>query len=776
MDMIYTFWNDILGVPVGLAEDWFNFNASPTMATGLRAFFLIALLFFFYEIYTRLQTMRRNRRLRDMEEQIIPEQGLAKDQSFGQSLEAVHAPEQTVAALKRRKQWTQAGEIYASINRHKDAAKMFQKGRDPRRAAMEWAKAGKTLKAARILEKSKDFATAARFYDEKGAYIKAAKAYARFNDLPNTASAYAKAKKYGDASATFQTYFQTAADEPAKQADAADKCYAMLRDPGAQSKIPPTDLNALKLAVAQRFEAVQRLDLAASLYVEAGTHGRAGEIYSKLGKLEQGAAAFRAAGMNKEAMELAARHYESKGAWLDAGKAYEQAENWKRSGDCYSKALNPVLAAKSYERAGEYFGAGFALAHANKWAEAIPLLQRVREDDKNFNTSRALLGRCFFELKDYERCAATLDNHLTNERVRANNVEDFWMLALAYEQLGELDKSKNYLLKIQTVNVGFRDVAQRLSNVESRISMLGPHGGKAPMASQGGAPVSKDSAAVMTMVGNSVGDRYKLERELGRGGMGVVYLARDSQLDRPVALKFLGSLVDDSDEYRQRFLREAKAAAKVSHPNIVAIYEVSMLEGRAYIAMEYVEGMSLYKHLVKKGKLEVREAINIIAQACSALDAVHAAGIVHRDIKPDNIVLARGGLVKVMDFGLAKTQNNRLTGANMIMGTPSYMSPEQTRGEDADSRSDIYAIGLVLHELLTGQLVFGDGNVLRRQQEEIPKRPGELVEGIPPLLDQIVMKCVAKKKEERFQTASELAAYLRQVVQTTRNQTDAAPA
>jgi len=245
--------------------------------------------------------------------------------------------------------------------------------------------------------------------------------------------------------------------------------------------------------------------------------------------------------------------------------------------------------------------------------------------------------------------------------------------------------------------------------------------------------------------------------------MGVVYLARDTQLDRPVALKFLGTLLDGSEEYRKRFLREARAAAKVSHPNIVSIYDICDTEGRAYIAMEYIEGMDLHRYVRRKERLEPREAVNIVMQACSALQAVHDAGIVHRDIKPDNIVVARGGLVKLMDFGLAKGADMRLTSPNMVMGTPCYMSPEQCRGEDVDARSDIYALGLVLHEALTGQTVFADGDVLQRQQTETPRRPGEIVAGIPELLDQIVMKCIAKAADERFQTARELAANLRQV-------------
>jgi serine/threonine-protein kinase len=221
--------------------------------------------------------------------------------------------------------------------------------------------------------------------------------------------------------------------------------------------------------------------------------------------------------------------------------------------------------------------------------------------------------------------------------------------------------------------------------------------------------------------------------------------------------------MDDSEEYRKRFMREAKVAARVNHPNIISIYDISATLGRAHIVMEYVQGPSLARYIREKGKLGPREAINMFLQACSALDAVHRAGIVHRDIKPDNILIAKGGLVKLTDFGLAKAETSRITAANVIMGTPAYMSPEQSRGIDVDARSDIYSMGLVLHEMLTGKPVFIGADIIERQQYEIPAAPGAIVEGIPEMLDEVVMKCIAKNAHDRFQVVSELVETLRRV-------------
>jgi len=264
------------------------------------------------------------------------------------------------------------------------------------------------------------------------------------------------------------------------------------------------------------------------------------------------------------------------------------------------------------------------------------------------------------------------------------------------------------------------------------------------------------------VIGRTV-SHYTIVEQLGRGGMGVVYLARDKQLDRPVALKFLGSLVDGSEEYRKRFEREARAAAKVNHPNIISIYDISSEQGKAYIAMEYVEGPNLHRYIAQKGALPAREAVNLIRQACSALQAVHEAGVVHRDIKPDNILVAKGGLAKLTDFGLAKGDGTRLTAANAVLGTPSYMAPEQVMGKEADARSDIYSLGLVLYEALTGKTAFLGKNVLERQKSEMPPAPGTIADAIPGPLDALVMKCIAKDPVQRYQSAGDLLNALKEV-------------
>jgi tetratricopeptide (TPR) repeat protein/predicted Ser/Thr protein kinase len=772
MEIFRWYWDQFLGAFVRMLAQWFNSGElfGPWVVTGLKIALTILLLLAIYEIYLFFMRWNRRRKLRkeDFLEGTKATVYGKDDSAHMQTLNATKDLEGTIEPLKREKRYDRVAEVYASLNQPKLAAKWYRKAGDKPKAAIELAKAGYTVKAARMLERTGDFATAARFYEDKGRHKDAARAHEKAGNLAASAASFAAAGKVAEACQGFRKIFEQRQGDPAGRLRAADACYALLQDAKATAKLDGKLRQVLLHGVACQFEEAQRLDMAAELFRKAGDPARAGDIYRRLGRLNEAVQCLRAAGREREATLVTAQHFEDQRQWKEAAEAYAHAQEWRKAGDNFSKAMDAVRAADCYARAKEFFGAGFALIHGKKWESAIPHFQQVPEDHANYAESRALLGRCFYELHDYERCTATLENYLTGERVRTSNIDYFWMLALAYEQLGDLEKSRGILLKIQTVNVGFRDVRSRLSNIDSRISMMASPS-KANMASDPGAETNMsqrrpdESTQIMSVVDNAVGTRYHMEKELGRGGMGVVYLARDTQLDRPIALKFLGTLLDDSDEFRQRFVREARTAAKVNHPNIVSIYDVSDTAGKAYIAMEYVDGVNMARYLSKKGRLEPREAISHITQVLSALQAVHEVGIVHRDIKPENIVLAKGGLVKLMDFGLAKGGGQRLTAADTVMGTPSYMAPEQCRGQDVDHRADLYAVGLVLHEMLTGKIVFGDGDILLRQISEVPEPPGKLIEGLPVLLDQVVMKSIAKKADERFASAREFAGYLRQV-------------
>jgi beta-lactam-binding protein with PASTA domain len=257
-----------------------------------------------------------------------------------------------------------------------------------------------------------------------------------------------------------------------------------------------------------------------------------------------------------------------------------------------------------------------------------------------------------------------------------------------------------------------------------------------------------------------VGGRYRVVRKLGGGGMADVYLCEDLTLGRHVALKVLLQRYLDDPTFVERFRREAKAAAGLNQQNLVSIYDWGEVDGTYYIVMEYVEGETLKDLIRRRGRLSGNEAVAVTLQLLAAVEFAHHSGIVHRDIKPQNVMLDRGGTVKVMDFGIARAGDSGMTEAGSILGTAQYLAPEQAKGHQVDERSDLYSVGVVLYEMLTGTVPFkGDSavTVALKHVNEIPREPAELVPGMPYALNQIVLKAMAKDPADRYQTAAEFA-------------------
>jgi serine/threonine-protein kinase len=263
-----------------------------------------------------------------------------------------------------------------------------------------------------------------------------------------------------------------------------------------------------------------------------------------------------------------------------------------------------------------------------------------------------------------------------------------------------------------------------------------------------------------------IAGKYRVLEEIGHGGMGVVYRAEDLKLRRLVALKFLPPHLVDAPELEERFLVEARAAAALSHPNICVVHEIGEIEGRPYIAMEYVEGETL-RERIRRGPPTVEEALAIATQVASGLGETHGKGILHRDIKSANIMVTGKGQAKVMDFGLAKLRGaSSLTRSHTTLGTVAYMSPEQARGEDLDGRTDIWSLGVVLYEMLTGELPFrGDHEqtVIHSILHSEPRPPSRVRAGLPSGVDEVVGRALAKEAAERYATMEELRADLEAV-------------
>ena len=261
------------------------------------------------------------------------------------------------------------------------------------------------------------------------------------------------------------------------------------------------------------------------------------------------------------------------------------------------------------------------------------------------------------------------------------------------------------------------------------------------------------------LTGTLVADRYRLERKLGSGGMADVWLAEDQELGRHVAVKILHERYANDEQFVERFRREATHAAGLSHPNIVSIYDRGVADGSYYIVMEYIEGRTLKELIVTRGPCPIPVAISYTRQILAALRYAHKNGIIHRDIKPHNVIVDREGRVKVADFGIARAGASEMTEAGSIVGTAQYLSPEQARGAPVDESSDLYSTGIVLYELLTGTVPFTGETpveIAMKHLSQTPEAPSARRPDIPHDLDLVVLRTLAKEPAERYRTAAEL--------------------
>jgi CHASE2 domain-containing sensor protein/tRNA A-37 threonylcarbamoyl transferase component Bud32 len=337
-------------------------------------------------------------------------------------------------------------------------------------------------------------------------------------------------------------------------------------------------------------------------------------------------------------------------------------------------------------------------------------------------------------------------------------------LGLDYERKRMINKAVSVYEYILQLDNTFRKLNERIPKLRKLIgplSMAGQDGKK-----QAGKIVVSDDLGVKPTVG-----RYEIIDELGQGAMGIVYKAKDPRINRLLAIKTI-RFADEFEEekladVKGRFLREAEIAGKLSHRSVVSIYDVGEDYDLTYMAMEFLEGENLQKHCRKGNLLPLRKILFIVGETASALNYAHSNGVIHRDIKPANIMLLKDGKIKVTDFGIAKAVSSSETKSGIILGTPNYMSPEQINGQKIDGRSDIFSLGVVFYELLTGQLPF-HGKTLTNLFYQITQgkhpSPRSINPNVPKPCEQIIDKALTKNPENRFQDADEFAKYLRLLI------------
>jgi len=466
---------------------------------------------------------------------------------------------------------------------------------------------------------------------------------------------------------------------------------------------------------AEQLENAERWREAAALRSLLGHHERAGWLFERAGDREQ-----------------AAMCYAAGESWARAARIWVEVEAWSKAADCFERAGDARGRIDALERAGDLFRAAALASEIDERARAIRLLQQIGPQDPDFGRAGELLALAFEQEGHHDLAARALERRLELLAPGESSPEIELHLAELLEETQDYGRALEVLQALREREPTYPSVASRIESLRKKLS--------APVrtaAFESFSPPPGATAYVAT-------ERYEILEEIGRGGMGVVYKARDRRLGRIVALKRMPESLRDHPAAVALFLGEAQAAARMNHPNIVMLYDADQERGAFFITMEYLEGLPLSAILKERGRLGPRGTARLGIQVCAGLQYAHDQGIVHRDIKTANLFLTRDRKLKIMDFGLAKIlEAVRDRSATIIAGTPDYMAPEQSAGRVSDGRTDLYALGVTLFELSTGRIPFREGDVARQHREAtrpdpragIPDYPNELARLILSMMD-----------------------------------------
>ncbi len=634
--------------------------------------------------------------------------------------------------------WQRFAQHVVEAGRPEEAIEAFLRGDDTRRA----------LRAAEIAVDAARPLTPTQV----DAALRAARAEKRPSEGARIAAAAGRFAQAGD--------LFLAADRSDAAADAFRRAGDMMR--AAEALRLGGRTTESSMLRARHLADTGKLEQAAAEYDTAGMRVEAAEVMARLGKVNEAVARFRAAGEPTRAAETAREH----GDHATAARLFAESGDWEEAGVSWRAAGRPVEAAVCFERAGDLEEALATLEDTQAVEQQARLLARVGRVEEAFarlyesgrgEAAWALLSRHagtfpslapqlealaerFAEQGEITTAISAVQRATAGLPVSRETLPALYVQASLLERHGDLRAADAVWRSILAFDYAYRDAAQRLRQLSERRGVE---------ESSGTRPAVADAT-----------DRYILEEELGRGGMGVVYRARDTRLHRVIAIKILHPHQHTEDALR-RFEREARSAAALSHPGIVHVYDFDRGFGSTFIAMELVSGQDL-NQLLRSEPAFVRSSLpDLLDQIADAVAYAHARQVVHRDLKPANMVLADRLRVKILDFGIARRLDDVDQSSTGATGTPFYMAPEQIVGEDPDTRTDIYSLGVTFFQLATGMLPFAAGNVLRAHLEQPPPDPRSLAPGLSEPVSHLILDCLAKEPDQRPRDGTALLERLR---------------
>jgi eukaryotic-like serine/threonine-protein kinase len=681
-----------------------------------------------------------------------------------------------------------AAEIRHDQNRFVDSAELYAKAGKPESAGAIYAQQEKWELAAEAYVVAGNLSVAAEMYEKAGNDRRAAQCYRKCDFPRYAAKAYIRCEDWLLAAECLEQVLLEEGRGVAGDAQKHAEHMKLVRMAGnlyerggrMDRALDVLAKNGAFVPAAEIAEKTGKLERAAELFLEGRDPERAAAAFEKVGQGERAARILADLHRDRGNGEEAARQFERAGEWMEAGDLYRSVELFDKAAECYERFGDTALAAEmfalagdreraatNYERAGRYSDAAelFALAgdtareadlldkageglragqihfEAGRIDEAIGALQKVGAENAEFTGAAALLGRIFRDREQYPLAIAKLREALGSREIDRKTLDAFFCLATVHEANGDWREAVELYEKVLAFDYNHEDTAARLERARTQLAA--------------------EAAPTTPAALSGTSGRYVIRGTLGRGGMGIVYKADDTVLDRTVALKVLPESLKENTQALKNFLREAKSAAQLNHPNIVTVYDAGEQDGVYYIAMEYVDGNTLKDIIKRRGKIAPKGIVHVLSQMCEALAFAHEKKIVHRDVKTANTMWTKDRKAKIMDFGLAKVIEEVRNHTTVVSGTPFYMSPEQTLGKNVDQRSDLYSLGVSVFEMATGTLPFTEGNLPYHHVHTPPPHPHDLEPELPAVLAGVIERCLRKDPDERYQSAREILAELR---------------
>ncbi len=653
-----------------------------------------------------------------------------------------------VADLVEEGRIDEAGRLLIENEQHQEALQLFVRN-------------GKQREAAKLHAFMGDHATAARIFREIGDLDASANASLKMGDKKGAAEIYLKAGRKEFAAETYLA---------AGEVKEAAKIYLQLKhyQRAAQILLESGDKPRAAAALAAHFVSTGDWLKAAKNFSAAGRPRQAGEAYSRGGMHDLAAQMFEQVGdfllaarsrLQGGEIEKAAEHFERLGDLKSAIRLFEAAGKWNKVVECYRREKN-------------WLALGNIMMRLQQTDMAVEFFKRMTPLDEGYLEASMSMASILENSGDADGARKKYAEVLGFRGVGVNTAHALFALCTLCERSQTPDYVLPFLHQIResdqsTFGQNVRLWTNRLEQMVIAQGQTLAIGIQVANEAEIKAGTVDAGAAMSLPQRTSIADRYEITDKIGQGGHGVIYRANDKFLGRTVVLKFLFRNQVPSEVARMYFLREARTTALLNHQNIVTLFDMGQVGDNLYIAMEYIKGIDLEERIHREPRLSYPQLLSIIDQLCDALGYAHDKSIIHRDLKPGNVMLTGDEfeIVKLMDFGLAKVLDENPHKTLIICGTPLYMSPEQIVGDFVDHRSDIYSLGVMVFQLFTGQTPFPSANILAHHQFSPPPHPTTLDNRIPLEVGDLILRCLEKKAENRYQDARVFAKDLRQAIE-----------